>query len=332
MTHGKIDALDQFGYTRSFYTKFPGCPRRRGIILPVLLPLLLLPLLLGCPYQPPVYNVYYDGNNQSEGSAPIDSRVYFTGNQAVVMDKPAGLKKGELKFLGWQQSGRDTPLQGGDTLTIEYWDIWLYAWWEPDPDNNPYTYILDSGGAVVTEYTPYYHDNSPAVIPNTLGGYPVTAIGEGVFSNDYLYGVTLPDTLQTIGNKAFSGNWLGSLVIPNSVTHIGKLAFRDGGLGTLTLGEGAALEFIDDYAFDDNNLKNLFLPAKVVYLGDGAFSANALETIKIGKNVEIKSDTSLGTHGAAFRSYYTDNGRQEGVYLYQDSDWQGPYHLTQSPD
>ena len=65
------------------------------------------------------------------------------------------------------------------------------------------------------------------MIPSTLGGYPVTSIGEYAFLNCFdLKSVTIPDSVTSIGGSAFrSCSSLTSVTIPNSVTSIGGWAF-----------------------------------------------------------------------------------------------------------
>ena len=64
-------------------------------------------------------------------------------------------------------------------------------------------------------------------IPSTLGGYPVTSIGNYAFRNCRgLLSVTIPDSVTSIGNHAFYNCWgLTSVTIPNSVTNIERYAF-----------------------------------------------------------------------------------------------------------
>jgi hypothetical protein len=81
--------------------------RAAGLLYLVTGLLFLLPFL-GCPvfdgsyygYQGESYHVYYEGNGNTEGSPPVDSKAYFAGNKAIVLAKPEGLKRGTLNFLG----------------------------------------------------------------------------------------------------------------------------------------------------------------------------------------------------------------------------------------
>jgi hypothetical protein len=286
----------------------------------------LLFLFPGCPPYVASYRVYYDGNAHTEGSPPVDSRIYSPGDTAVVLAKPENLKKGTLNFLGWRQSGFDTLLQAGDEINIAYAHVVLYAWWEDDPEHSLYEYTVDplTGGALITRYFPYEAYFPSLIIPTTLGDLPVTAIGEEAFAGGYYReGVVLPDQLVVIGNKAFAETFILTITIPDTVKSIGKLAFQNSYLESLSLGSG--LEFIDDYAFDGNYLTALFLPANVSSLGEGAFSGNKLASIEIGGQVTLKNDTSLGIYGASFRSYYAAQNSQAGVYLYDSGAWRGPY-------
>jgi hypothetical protein len=269
--------------------------------------------------------VYYEGNGHTQGFPPVDSKIYFPGDTAVVLAKPEDLKKGNLNFLGWRRSGSETPLQAEDKISIGYEHIWLYAWWEDDPNRLPYVYAPDprTGGMIITKYLAYNEYGPVLAIPDELEGKPVTAIGEGAFAGASLQDILLPKQLALIGSKAFAGNWLDAIVIPDRVTSIGKLAFQNCSLETLSLGSG--LESIADYAFEENHLTALFLPAGVKTLGEGAFYGNALVSIKIGGQVAIESDTSLGTEGASFRAYYESKNSRAGVYLYDSGAWKGPY-------
>jgi hypothetical protein len=286
----------------------------------------LLLLFLGCPIYDDSYHVFYDGNRNTEGFPPVDSKVYFPGDTAIVLEKPANLKKGNLEFLGWQYSENGIPLQPGETISIGYEDVWLYAWWQDDPDNNPYEYTGDSltGGVIITHYYNYDGQFSAITIPETLDDKPVTAIGEGAFTDTYLTSIVLPAQLEVIGNKAFARTWIESINIPDKVKSIGKLAFQNCSLKSASLGSG--LKTIDDYAFDGNNLAALFLPKNLESVGEGAFYGSDLVSIEIGNNVVIKSETSMGINGASFLKYYQEEGSRAGIYLYSSDAWRGPYN------
>ena len=111
-----------------------------------------------------------------------------------------------------------------------------------------YEYELEDSKATIYGYS---GPGGNVIIPDTLGGYPVTAIGPCAFGGcDSLTSVVIPDsativdeaafihcpnlTSATIGNSvteigasAFEGCGLTSVMIPVSVTSIGWCAFFD---------------------------------------------------------------------------------------------------------
>ena len=66
------------------------------------------------------------------------------------------------------------------------------------------------------------------VIPETINGYRVTAIGETAFWSQFITGVVMPDSVVTIGRDAFMDCIeLQSVTFSNSLTEIGLWAFRN---------------------------------------------------------------------------------------------------------
>ena len=89
-----------------------------------------------------------------------------------------------------------------------------------------YTYTVENGEATITDCDTSI--SGEVVLPDTLGGYPVTSIGDDAFYDcTGLTNVTIPDGVTSIGDTAFSGcTGLTSITIPDSVTSIGNSAFE----------------------------------------------------------------------------------------------------------
>ena len=88
-----------------------------------------------------------------------------------------------------------------------------------------YTYSLDgSGNATVTGYT---GSATELIIPSTLDGHPVKAIGKDAFAfNSNLTSVTIPDSVISIGWEAFvSCTGLKNVTLPAHLNSIGEYAF-----------------------------------------------------------------------------------------------------------
>jgi hypothetical protein len=143
-------------------------------------------------------------------------------------------------------------------------------------DIEPYlTYTVADGQARITAYS----KNGPQYvsIPDTLGGYPVTSIGNFAFSQKNLKVLELPSTLTSIGTWAFERNQLTILDIPEGVTSIGQGAFADNQLQSIVLPSN--LTSIGSSAFAGNQLTSLVIPEGITSIGNYAFDANKLQSV-----------------------------------------------------
>jgi hypothetical protein len=148
------------------------------------------------------------------------------------------------------------------------------------------------------------------VIPETINGMPVTAIGDRAFARRGLVSVTIPDGITAIGTGAFSDNSLETVVIGSGVTAIGMGAFASNRLTGVTIGENVTeigkgafaynrlteltipenVSSIGDFAFLENKLGAVEFPGSVAYIGRGAFSGNRLSAVVIGNGVREIGD------------------------------------------
>ena len=133
------------------------------------------------------------------------------------------------------------------------------------PTSGDYNYdVINVSQANITSYIGVATD---VVIPSTLDGYTVTAIGANAFKSKSLTSVTIPDGVTSIGTDAFRYNSLTSITIPSSVTTMGQYAFATNSL--------AYLEINHDYS-----------------IGECAFSSNPFST-GVVVNADITSTVGL---------------------------------------
>lgn len=173
--------------------------------------------------------------------------------------------------------------------------------------------------------TVYYIGQAEEVIvPDTIDGKKVTAIGEKAFASvaDTLKKVTLPETIEQIENQAFANcTLLSEINLPDSLTSIGVWAFDhctdlkylkipahafDGGLSeafvysgleTVELAEG--IEKIPPYTFYKSNLKEINLPSSLKEIGTCAFlEAHYLKAVNMNEGLEKIDDFAFMNIGA----------------------------------
>ena len=132
--------------------------------------------------------------------------------------------------------------------------------------------LLEDGTACITRYL----GTSPDVmIPASLDGYPVTAIGERAFYTAYiLQHLTIPEGVTIIGNSAF--DFCESLIevhLPDTLVSIGDSAFAScNALTSIELPDG--LREIGKRAFGSSlSLQSITIPGSVEYIGESAFSS-----------------------------------------------------------
>lgn len=147
------------------------------------------------------------------------------------------------------------------------------------------------GGAVVNGYT---GDKKSIILPDTLGGLPVTEIGSSAFKQTELNYVVCPASVKIIGSSAFYFcTQLVGVEMPG-VESIGESAF----MGDLLLREvnlPASLRVVGDSAFSScSSLKSVSLPAGLTTIENGAFFSTGVEEITIPGSVTV-------LEGSAFR-------------------------------
>ena len=141
-----------------------------------------------------------------------------------------------------------------------------------------YTYTVSNGEATITDC-----DTSASgeiLIPDTLGGYPVTNIGSRAFYNcGSLTSITIPDSTTNIGDYAFSYcKNLTSITLPDSLISIGYGTFS--GCSNLT-----------DIYYDGTETK--------------------WNTISISSNNDILAEAIIHYNPLAYLTYIVSDGKVE---------------------
>ena len=141
-------------------------------------------------------------------------------------------------------------------------------------DTSILTYTIADGKVTITGC-----DTSAVsvIIPMTIKGYPVTAIGKNAFSScEKLTSLTFVNNskVASIGAYAFSDcTGLKSITIPKSVTSVSEYAFSScTSLENVTFEEYSKCTFLGNYAFYNcTNLAYITLPDTLSTIGTGAF-------------------------------------------------------------
>ncbi len=137
------------------------------------------------------------------------------------------------RWLAWILAG---------TILFSAWTLAAHA------EDYSFAFEVNSqGNATITQL---YGSGQRVVVPQTIQGYPVTAIGYQAFLGRGVTQVVLPETITVIDRGAFSAcTNLESINLPAGLTHIGEFAFD--GCYSLT--------------------GHLVIPPKIQEISDGAF-------------------------------------------------------------
>jgi len=131
-------------------------------------------------------------------------------------------------------------------------------------------YSINTDQVTITGYT---GSGGALVIPSTIGGLPVTGIGNAAFqSNTSLTSVVIPSSVTSIGAAAFSGcTGLTGMTIPANVTSIADGAFsRCTGLTSMVIPNGVVSIGVAAF-LGCTGLTRVTIPDSVTSIGDDAF-------------------------------------------------------------
>jgi hypothetical protein len=116
-------------------------------------------------------------------------------------------------------------------------------------------FFFDTAVNAIVSYDASY--GLAVIIPETLGGYEVVAIGSNAFYQKALISVVLPQYIQVIGASAFRNNDLTAIDLPNGLITIGDLSFAE------------------------NKIEEIIIPSTVTGIHWNAFWRNNLTSVTI---------------------------------------------------
>lgn len=110
------------------------------------------------------------------------------------------------------------------------------------------------------------------IVPETIEGHPVTAIGESAFTYCYyITDVVLPYGITEIGARAFEHCNLRNIVLPDSIKEIGAEAFSSCGLESVNIPESVTT--LRELVFSScNKLTEVIVPDNITDVEMGVFS------------------------------------------------------------
>lgn len=141
-----------------------------------------------------------------------------------------------------------------------------------------YNYTTSNSSVTITKYIA---TNAIVTIPDTIGGEPVTSIGDSAFQSPAnLLNVIMGNNVTNIGDYAFSNPFnLTNVVIGNNVISIGNYAFFNDRITNITIPNNVTS--IGDYAFSGSSLINLTLGSNIMNIGFSALMCSHLTNISV---------------------------------------------------
>lgn len=235
----------------------------------------------------------------------------YTGGTAVTIRANAPTELGQV-FDKWTTSGGGSFVDEKSentnftmpkepvTVTASYRNAIMADYFSFDGTTGTITKYQETG-----KYKNLDKELEP-VIPSTINGKPVTAIGEKAFQGVQITSVVIPEGVTTIGPWAFNNNLLEAVDIPDSVTAIGEYAFSSNKLKTVRFPDGitriekgvfwlnelvsvtipSGVTHIGDSAFEENSLTSVWFPSSVTHIGSSTFDSNKFTSLTIPATVQ----------------------------------------------
>ena len=188
---------------------------------------------------------------------------------------------------------------------LAYEKAWDDKTWTDPTTGIVWIYSLRGGCAEVKSFEKPENWNYPmwtvTIPPVSLGGYPVTSIGNEAFREcNWIAFVRISDSVVSIGDRAFEDSpVLQSIDLPSSIRSIGEGAFKGcRRLASVTMPEGVT-SIGDDAFYWCMDLKSVTIPSSVTSIGNRAFEwCSGLTEVTISEGVtSIGDDAFSGCSG-----------------------------------
>ena len=235
-------------------------------------------------------------------------------------------------FTGWFLDSMCTmPFDG----VMPARDMDLFASWAATSLNGRYS--LEGDHATLLSYTLISEEGKAVYLPETVEGFPLTAIAADAFCGSAVQEIWLPSGLISLDIHAFRGasqirafhvhpdntvlsaengilytadgitllrapNAMRTVIIPSHAKNIGSYAFDGIALESVRIQPGVTS--IGAYAFHDTCIQSVNLPATLVAVEDYAFAAcSGLRLIRAEGNINEVSENAFAD-GSAFQLFY----------------------------
>lgn len=258
------------------------------------------------------YRVVYSTNNSSSVNIPGTKAGNLADDAYVEVGKR--ILEPEINIEGYVIEGwyLDPDFQNRWDFANDKMpeaDITLYAKWVEIDTAFDYDVINDT-----IRITGYNGNNYNVVIPDTIKGYPVTAIAENAIVSDAIGMLTIPATIKTISGGAFDCKNLMSISVSGSYfkvedgvlyTKSGKtLVYAPQGrtYAIYTVADGTTM--ISARAFkDQENLRKIIIPDSASSISSTAFEGNHTLVI-YGSINACAAKTFAEKYGYDYNLYY----------------------------
>lgn len=256
---------------------------------------LLTLLLTGCENETPPENeaVYYTVSFDSNGGNAVAPKSVLSGGQVLAPEDPI---RENYIFDGWY-NGSEKWLFSYHSVTG---NVTLKAAWKSAADVFDYTTKEGTDEAVLTALK---SEHSTLLLPTSINGFRVVAIGDGAFeelSSDRVQKIIVPETIVEIGNDAFAGSAGIAIELRGVLRSIGERAFFGcDGLHAVTLND--AMTYIACDAFSESGIRSVILPSALTVIEEGAFQGcTSLKTVVLHSTLAA-TDAPFAVEDSAFR-------------------------------